>query len=97
MRAVPVPKAAVTSSNRDKLLGQIWARMPRPTAGSANHTHEEIVGGRRIVREIWARPGAGITFPHLKPVVTYQDEQLGVRGVQAGDPVGILFGQSVAG
>ena len=54
--------------NRAKLLGQIWARMPRPVAGSADYTQEEVVGGRRIVREIWVRPGDGIKFPHLKQV-----------------------------
>jgi len=44
------------------------ARMPRPTAGSADYTHEEIVCGRHIVREIWVRPGAGIKFPGIKQV-----------------------------
>jgi predicted transposase YbfD/YdcC len=55
-------------ANRAALLGHIQARMPRPTAGSADYTHEEIVGGRHIVREIWVRPGAGIKFPGIKQV-----------------------------
>lgn len=60
--------AITVKGNRAKLLGQIWARMPRPAAGSADHLHEEVVGGRRIVREIWVRPGAGIRFPHPEQV-----------------------------
>jgi predicted transposase YbfD/YdcC len=55
-------------ANRAGLLGHIQARIPRPTAGSADYTHEEIVGGRHIVREIWVRPGAGIKFPGIKQV-----------------------------
>lgn len=60
--------AITVKGNRDKLLGQIWARMPRPIEGSADYTHEQIIGGRRIVREIWVRPGHGITFPRLEQV-----------------------------
>jgi predicted transposase YbfD/YdcC len=55
-------------ANRAALLGRIQARMPRPTDASADHTHEEVVGGRRIVREIWVRPGTGISFPGIKQV-----------------------------
>jgi hypothetical protein len=72
--------AITVKGNRDKLLGQIWARMPRPVAGSADYTHEEIVGGRRIVREIWVRPGTGITFPHLKQVFRIRRQVFDLSG-----------------
>jgi predicted transposase YbfD/YdcC len=72
--------AITVKGNRDKLLGQIWARMPRPIAGSADHIHEEIVGGRRIVREIWVRPGIGITFPHLQQVFRIRRQVFDLSG-----------------
>jgi predicted transposase YbfD/YdcC len=72
--------AITVKGNRDKLLGQIWARMPRPTAGSADYTHEQIVGGRRIVREIWVRPGTGISFPRLKQVFRIRRQVFDLSG-----------------
>lgn len=49
--------------NRPHLLEAIAARMPRAHAGSAHHTDEQVVGGRRVVREIWIAPADGIDFP----------------------------------
>jgi hypothetical protein len=72
--------AITVKGNRDKLLGQIWARMPRPTAGSADYTHEQILGGRRIVREIWVRPGTGISFPRLKQVFRIRRQVFDLSG-----------------
>lgn len=72
--------AITVKGNRDKLLGQIWARMPRPAAGSADHTHEQILGGRRIIREIWVRPGTGITFPRLEQVFRIRRQVFDLSG-----------------
>lgn len=67
-------------ANRAVLLGHIQARMPRPISGSADYTHEEVVGGRRIVREIWVRPGAGITFPGIKQVFRIRRQVFDLSG-----------------
>jgi hypothetical protein len=72
--------AFTVKGDRDKLLGQIWARMPRPVAGSADYTHEQTVGGRRIVREIWVRPGAGINFPRLEQVFRIRRQVFDLSG-----------------
>jgi predicted transposase YbfD/YdcC len=72
--------AITVKGNRGKLLGQIWARMPRPIDGSADYTQEQIVGGRRIVREIWVRPGAGIAFPRLKQVFRIRRQVFDLSG-----------------
>ncbi len=42
--------------------------MPRARTGSAHHTDEQIVGGRRVVREIWVSHAEGIDFPGAKQV-----------------------------
>jgi predicted transposase YbfD/YdcC len=52
--------------NRPHLLEAIAARMPKAVAGSACHTHEQIIGGRREVREIWVADAANIDFPGAK-------------------------------
>jgi predicted transposase YbfD/YdcC len=54
--------------NRPHLLEAITARMPRAVAGSAHHTHEQTVGARRVVREIWVADAAGINFPGAQQV-----------------------------
>lgn len=54
--------------NRPRLLETIAARMPKAVAGSAHHTDEQIIGGRRVVREIWVAEAAGIAFPGAKQV-----------------------------
>jgi predicted transposase YbfD/YdcC len=54
--------------NRPHLLEAIAARMPSARAGSAHHTDEQVVGGRRIVREIWVTGAGGIDFPHAAQV-----------------------------
>lgn len=54
--------------NRPNLLEAIAARMPRTVAGSADHTHQQITGGRRVVREIWVTDADGIDFPGAKQV-----------------------------
>lgn len=72
--------AITVKANRDKLLGHIWARMPRPTTGSADYTHEQILGGRRILREIWVRPGTGIIFPRLAQVFRIRRQSFDLSG-----------------
>jgi hypothetical protein len=42
--------------------------MPKAVAGSAHHRHEQIIGSRRVVREIWTADAAGIDFPSAKQV-----------------------------
>ena len=54
--------------------------MPRPSTGSADYTHEQILGGRRIVREIWVRPGTGITFPRLAQVFRIRRQVFDLSG-----------------
>lgn len=54
--------------NRPHLLEAIAARMPKAVAGSAHHTHQQITGGRRIVREIWLADADGISFPGAQQV-----------------------------
>lgn len=58
----------IVKGNRPHLLEAIAARMPRAVAGSAHHTCEQIVGGRRVVREIWVADADGIGFPGAKQV-----------------------------
>lgn len=72
--------AITVKGNRDKLLNQIWPRMPRPSTGSADYINEEVVGGRRIVREIWVRPGTGITFPRLAQVFRIRRQVFDLSG-----------------
>lgn len=72
--------ALTVKGNRDKLLGQIWARMPRPADGSANYTQEQILRGRRIVREIWVLPGHGISFPHLQQIFRIRRQVFDLSG-----------------
>jgi predicted transposase YbfD/YdcC len=55
--------------NRPHLLEAITARMPRALAGSAHHTQEQIIGGRRVVREIWVVDADGINFPGAQQVL----------------------------
>jgi predicted transposase YbfD/YdcC len=54
--------------NTPTLLDAIIAAMPRPYDGSADYTDDQILGGRRIVREIWVAPADGIDFPHAQQV-----------------------------
>jgi predicted transposase YbfD/YdcC len=54
--------------NRPHLLETIAARMPRARTGSAHHTDDHVVGGRRVVREIWIADADGIDFPGAKQV-----------------------------
>lgn len=67
-------------ANRARLLGHVQARMPRPAGGSADYTHEEVIGGRRIVREIWVQSGAGITFPGIKQVFRIRRQVFDLSG-----------------
>jgi predicted transposase YbfD/YdcC len=54
--------------NRPNLLEAIATRLPRAVAGSAGHTDEQTIGGRRVVREIWTADAAGIDFPGAEQV-----------------------------
>ncbi len=54
--------------NRPRLLEAIATRMPHARTGSAHHTDDHIVGGRRVVREIWVTHADGIGFPGAKQV-----------------------------
>jgi predicted transposase YbfD/YdcC len=54
--------------NRPYLLEAIAARMPRARTGSAHHTDEQTIGGRRVVREIWVSHAEGIAFPGAQQV-----------------------------
>lgn len=70
----------IVKGNRAKLLGTIQARMPRPLEGSADHTHEQIVGGQRIVRELWVQPGTGIKYPGIKQVFRIRRQVFDLSG-----------------
>lgn len=74
-------------ANQATLLGRIQARMPRPTTGSADYTHEEVVGARRIVREIWVRSGAGHHVSGPQPGFPYPPA--GLRPVRPAHVQGI--------
>jgi predicted transposase YbfD/YdcC len=68
--------------NRPHLLEAIAARMPRARTGSAHHTDDHIVGGRRVVREIWVADADGIDFPGARQVFRIRrrtDDLLGRR------------------
>lgn len=66
--------------NRPHLLEAIAARMPRALAGSADHTDEEIVGGRRVVREIWVTSADGIDFPGAAQVFRIRRQTYNLMG-----------------
>lgn len=66
--------------NTPTLLDAIIARMPRPYDGSADHTHQQIIGGRRIVREIWVQPADGIDFPHAQQVFRIRRQVFDLSG-----------------
>lgn len=70
----------VTSEPLQDLLEAIIAKMPRPYHGSAHHTHDQMTGGRRIVREIWVAAADGINFPHTRQVFRIRRQVFDLSG-----------------
>lgn len=54
--------------------------MPRAAAGSADHTDEQIAGGRRVVREIWVTNADGIDFPGAEQVFRIRRQTYNLTG-----------------
>jgi predicted transposase YbfD/YdcC len=70
----------VVKANTPTLLDAIIAKMPRPHDGSAHHTHDQITGGRRIVRQIWVAAAVGINFPHTRQVFRIRRQVFDLSG-----------------
>jgi len=68
--------------NRPHLLEAIAARMPQAASGSADYTDEQIVGGRRVVREIWVTNAEGIDFPAAAQVFRIRRRTYDLAGQQ---------------
>lgn len=66
--------------NTPTLLDAIIAKMPRPYDGSAHHTHDQVIGGRRVVREIWVAGADGIDFPHARQVFRIRRQVFDLSG-----------------